>query len=161
GALVDQAPAASGVPLLAFTGGTVSTTGPVGNLVNVDGAPGSATLTLKRPLVSATGTALNLFNGLLRIGLGGDVSTISSSAFVELIGGTYTGGTDGAGTSGALLQMSGGQLTLAGGGVFLQAQGGATVTTLQGSLLELTNGSNFTGGQLMLVGGAGTSLTSA
>jgi YVTN family beta-propeller protein len=87
GTLADQSGAVSSVPLLVFTtGADVSTIAAPGHLVDVEG-----TLTLKRPLLGADGTTLDLVGSLLRVGPGGSTVSTSTAPLAQLSGGSYTG----------------------------------------------------------------------
>ena len=138
GTLIDTAAAPSSTALLSFTGGSLAST--AGNLVTVSGNPGSsATMWLNRPLFYASGTAVSAFFSFLRIADGGAVESTATLPLVELVGGSYTGGSGGG--FGPLLRMfslsneSDTSLTLAGG--FLKASGGATLTAFNGPLLDI------------------------
>src|SRR5439155_12051138 len=78
-ALVNQSAVVSTISLLGFTGGTLTTSGSGGNIVQVTGNPiGTATLILKRPLFSESGTTVSAFGNFLRIADGGSVSSTAT-----------------------------------------------------------------------------------
>jgi hypothetical protein len=132
GALLDVSAAVSAVPLLGFTGGTLTTTAASGNIVQVSGNPaGVSTLTLQRPLFTESGTLVSAFGNFLRIADGGSVASTAATPFVQFSGGSYVGGTGGPGTGGAILRM------------FSLAGENPSSFTLQDGYLQATNGATF------------------
>ena len=79
GTLTDTAPTTSANALIQLTNGEV-TSGGLGSLVTVGGglASGTATLTLKRPLLSATGVSIEAIFSLLHVMDGGVVTNTAT-----------------------------------------------------------------------------------
>jgi YVTN family beta-propeller protein len=156
---------ASSSPLVNLFDSTVTSTG--SNLFTMAGT--GSTFQTAGTLLSATGVTLAANNHLLRLADGATVSGTSTSPFIDITDTTFTGGTGGASTGGAILRMVSQQgadptsLTLAGGllraaGVFvLDSQNGGILEILDSATVTATGSAPF----LEFFGSAGASAASA
>lgn len=141
GAVIDTA-APSGEALLQFSNSTVtSTTAAIASVTGFNG--GTSTLTLARPLLSATDTTITAATGLFRLFDGAQATSTATSPFVNVSGGAVTTGAAGPGTGGVFrMQSAAGQnatsFTIADG--FLSATNGAVLSAAgQNGFVTLRN----------------------